>query len=1030
MRIRALGLVLLAVLAALLVPVTSGAATAAESAASITQVTVRADGVAVTGTATAGETVEVRALGAETTADPGSPLANATVEASGDGAFRVELPRRADDGTDLLYAQYVATAGGGAVSEPHFTDDVQAPARRTFPYPREASKKGLQVQLSDDAEELGVQSAAINVSLGELMLTGPDSGRPTIAFSSGGRDFYFDQAVADRLDRQIKPLSDSGAVVDLIILVYRSANPHSAARILMDPAASPTAGTVMGFNTTTREGVAHLTAAMEFLADRYTRDDQRHGRAVGFIMGNEVDAQWEWANSGEKTLDEFLDGYSRALRIGWLATRSAYADARTYVSLTHSWTRPSGANPDEQRPTRFYAGRDVLDRLQELSDTQGAFPWHVAFHPYPQDLFDPTVWDDPDAVDSVDAPVVTFRNLDVLTTYLGRPELAHDGQRRRVILSEQGCNTPGGDVAEAERLQAACYAYAYYRSRFLPGIDSFILHRHVDHRLEGGLALGLWAGDPESSHPAAPLRHKLIYDVFRDIDTRRSLSATEFALDVIGIDSWAEVIPGFDPAQLAERPVTRTVGSRTDSDSHGGRSLDADWETEHNVATLEPVPGGVRFAAPGDVFGSQWRGVGQTFARPVPVAGTHWLTARLQVPDGFPGEEVVARIRATSTSGRVTEADARLAEGGGWRTVAADLRGWAASSRLREVQVWVRGAGTGQSATSVDLGRVALVRNTPASGASNLLASAAMTADADLSATLTLRLRSLDADPLRGSATLVSCGGHAVESRRIDLGGLRLGQTPHRDRPGRPRGRLRRRPGVRRPRRHPDRGAGDRARRRTRRPGGRRRRLVARRPRRHRAAGLGHRQRPGHALPRLRGARGDRHRRRPQRAAHRPPRLRRPPRPVGDGGAGRPGQRLRGSGRRDRLHGPDRGHLHRRDLGERRPRLVHARPLEQGLRRPRRLARSRRGHVGHHRHGRPRQHPVGLGAPLPGRRPGGPGPLRPATRRSKPQIRSTFGPLTCGFTCRATQIARMSSILLRTSADRRTVPLHLVVTTM
>ena len=773
---RAIGLVLLAVFAALLVPVTSGAAPAAETAAAITRVTVTETGVVVTGTATAQESVEVRALGAETTADPEAPLATASGSAS-DGTFRVELPRRSDDGTDLLYAQYVAVTGAGSVGQPHFADDVQAPARRAFPYPAEASKKGLQVQLTDDAEELGVQSAAINVSLGELMLTGPDSGRPTIAFPSGGREFYFDQAAASRLDRQVKPLSDAGAVVDLIILVYRSANPHSAARILMDPAASPTAGTVMGFNTTTREGVAHLTAAMEFLAERYTRDDHRHGRAVGFIMGNEVDAQWEWSNSGEKTLEEFLDAYSRALRIGWLATRSAYADARTYVSLTHSWTRPSGANPDEQRRTRFYAGRDVLDRLQELSDTQGSFPWHVAFHPYPQDLFDPTVWDDPDAVDSPDAPVVTFRNLDVLTTYLSRPELAHDGQQRRVILSEQGCNTPGGDIAAAERLQAACYAYAYYRSRFLPGIDSFILHRHVDHRLEGGLALGLWAGDPESSHPAAPLRHKLVYDVFRDIDTPRSLEATDFALDVIGIDSWAEAIPGFDPSVLAQRPRALTVGTRSDTEAVAGRVLDTGWVPEHNVASLEAVPGGVRFATPGDVFESQWRGVGQTLTQPVPVGDTHWLTARLKVPDTFPGEEVVARIRATSASGQITEADARLAADGRWRTVAADLRNWAPSSRLREVQVWVRGTGTRQAATEASLGRVALVQRTEKSGASNLLASATMTADTGLSATLTLRLRSLNADPLQGNATLVSCGGHAVELLPIDLDGLRLGQS-------------------------------------------------------------------------------------------------------------------------------------------------------------------------------------------------------------------------------------------------------------
>jgi len=41
-----------------------------------------------------------------------------------------------------------------------------------------------------------------------------------------------------------------------------------------------------------------------------------------------------------------------------------------------------------------------------------------------------------------------------------------------------------------ETSPGGAYAYAYYRIAHLPGIDSFILHRQVDHPAEGGLNLG------------------------------------------------------------------------------------------------------------------------------------------------------------------------------------------------------------------------------------------------------------------------------------------------------------------------------------------------------------------------------------------------------------------------------------------------------------------------------------------------------------------------------------------------------------
>ena len=86
--------------------------------------------------------------------------------------------------------------------------------------------------------------------------------------------------------------------------------------VLMHPDADPSqGGTVFAFNTTDEAGVKAFRAAMEFIADRYTREDEKYGRAVGYIVGNEVDAQWEWQNMGEKSVRQFVEQYEPAVRI-------------------------------------------------------------------------------------------------------------------------------------------------------------------------------------------------------------------------------------------------------------------------------------------------------------------------------------------------------------------------------------------------------------------------------------------------------------------------------------------------------------------------------------------------------------------------------------------------------------------------------------------------------------------------------------------------------------------------------------------
>ncbi len=732
------------------------------------------------GAISAGTEVRVLAMGSESSATASAARSLGLVTPDAAGSFSLQVPRREADGTDNLYSQYLVTLDGVVLGAPHFADDLQFQPANTSAYPVAINKKGLQVQMTDDAESLGVQHAGINVDLADIMLNAR-TGVSDIAFESGGREYFFDAGAVGALDTQIKAVSDNGTIVNLIVLVYRHDDePNSAANILIHPDASrePGAGPVFGFNTVTAEGVAYTTAAMEFIASHWGRTDESFGQAVGFIVGNEVDAQWSWSNSGDKTIDEFLDDYARALRIMSLASRNFYSEARTYTSLTQGWTVPAVPNPDPALPTRYYPGRDVIDKLNAISKSTGDFPWFVAQHPYPQDLFKPDFWNDVAATDSVDTKLITFKNVQVLPRYLASAELLYKGEPRRIILSEQGCNTPGSGEnmsLEAEKLQAACYAYVYYKVRFLPSIDNFILHRHVDHRLEGGLNLGLWAADHSVDFPVAPLRKKYLYDVFKYIDTERSLEVTDFAKEIIGINDWADVIEGFDPAALNERPLTTLVGSHVGGNPVGEIPLgtfatDADgWSPSDNVSAVTAADGVLHVTGASDIFASQLRGIVKEFGANELSANGGWLTAALRLPVDTPlGTETVARITATLSTGKIIEGDARLPADGEFHNVAVELPEQEGDATIAKVKVRVRGTGTSQPASTFDVQSITRAEEVGKSTLPNLLVSAS-TDSADLvGSTLTVSLTNLDASRLTGSVTVPdNCGDFKLEQNRL-----------------------------------------------------------------------------------------------------------------------------------------------------------------------------------------------------------------------------------------------------------------------
>ena len=399
-------------------------------------------------------------------------------------------------------------------------------------YPKVASKKGLQVQMVDDALALGIHHAALNCNLAGMLTR--ESNQLMRAWSDGRQTFYLNPRFFERLDRQVKPLSERGVIVSLILLAYQS--PDSAInQALLDPDYDHKAPNKLGGFRLAEGDKSAYAYCLELLAERYSRPDKIHGRVWNYIVGNEVNSHWFWYNQGRTSMTNLAGSYLAAVKTCHQIVRRHLAQGRTFLSLEHHWNIRYPGGDDQQT----FPGQLFLEHFNEEARRGGNFEWHLAFHPYPEKLHQPATWKDRSALPALDTPRITFKNLEVLPRFLSEPRFLFGGRQRRILLSEQGFHTP--DDPEGEALQAAAYCYAWIKARDLPTVDAFILHRHVDHGHEGGLRLGLWSRDTNAASASVPLRQKKIYEVFRNADLPEWQKAFEFALPIIGITSWEEV---------------------------------------------------------------------------------------------------------------------------------------------------------------------------------------------------------------------------------------------------------------------------------------------------------------------------------------------------------------------------------------------------------------------------------------------------------------------------------------------------------
>lgn len=468
-----------------------------------------------------------------TISDGAEPIISTDIQ--WDHTFRFRVNLNYNQSNSRLYDKFVvAVLQNGTytiISAPRYVTNPEAIAAYTYSYPEAASIKGLLVNPfmleTSELEDLGVKQAVYNIPIGNILGQTTNAIYPTVYYTYNGQTYAFNGQVVAEYDYIFSSLTSKGIIISAVLL-----NNWNSSYL---DAIHPNARTVVStpyymYNGNTEAGVELLAAVGSFLASRYS--GTQYGQVVNWIIGNEIDARIEWNYYPTTDVTTYTTEYAEAFRVFYNAIKSINSCARVYMPITSTWNRNLGDSVG-------YDGRDILDAFNEVMSAGGNIDWGLSHHPYPVPLTNAAFWDMPTAYKNmnliqhnVDTPMINMGNLEVLTDYLCQEEfLTDDGEVRSIVLGELGFTVLSG----GEGVQAAAFAYAYYVAEANQHIDAMLLSGETDiaEEVAQGLAVGL--SDANGNH-------RQIYNVYKQIDTANSASATEFAKSIIGISSWSDVI--------------------------------------------------------------------------------------------------------------------------------------------------------------------------------------------------------------------------------------------------------------------------------------------------------------------------------------------------------------------------------------------------------------------------------------------------------------------------------------------------------
>ena len=456
-----------------------------------------------------------------------------------------------EEGYDKIYDKFYILKDGDRTGDVFSGGEILAgpvnvtefPSMRTYENAEAVSIKGLEVMNPDDGENLGISHAAITFDLPGL-LTSADA-NDAIEYTVNGKKYYFSENFIKAYDQKVMANTEAGFKTTFVMVIWRSSISKAFADIIHpdNTTSNVNSLSIIAPNMTTQAGVDYLIAMYEFIAERYTRQDQKYGQVSYFVIGNETDAAYEWNNMGYLPLDEYMRQYERTVRAAYTAIRKHWSNAGVMISTTHFWNKSTAEQfgLTEYVNKGAFSSRQIIDNFAALAKKCGDFGWELAYHPYrATHMGEPVFWDEINVREATNDPYTTTKvtplNIHVLGEYLKKEELLYKGKTRNFYLTESGVASPHEKVQDngsynpstydpenfseqALNEQAAAYAYTYYSFLF-SGAKSYIFHRHTDVIGENGVNIGIWFRSKGSDDLYGK---KPVWTVMKYIDTEKSL---------------------------------------------------------------------------------------------------------------------------------------------------------------------------------------------------------------------------------------------------------------------------------------------------------------------------------------------------------------------------------------------------------------------------------------------------------------------------------------------------------------------------
>lgn len=567
------------------------------------------------------------------------------------------------------------------------------------------SKKGLQIAEPSDVKDLGISEAFMNIDLNEI-LNADSASKYSIAYQ--GTTYYFNETFIDHFTETIRNLSDDGInfTVAIVLNGFDATHPD-----LYYPGVGKHSGTnYYGINTSTDAGRKMVEATMHFVASRF--NGGANGLISNYVIGNEVNYGSQYNYYGDLEIDPYTQLYYQTFKTITNAIKAENSSARTYICVAPRWA--------QLNRTDVYSGRDLILKFAALAKADN-IDWNLAFHAYSYPLSRQNILRDGEVTldtkgkntvggevtNSQDTLWISIKNLNVLTDFMQKEELLDSkGNVRSIILSEQGytsySNVFGGTN---ETVQAANIAYAYYVAEMNPYIDAFILNGHIEHGSTYKFGL---LRDDRSKKPA--------WNMYKYIDTDKSLEVTEFAKATLGIDEWSKAVRYWDDSKFSSmKSITNSnlLSIPSAASATGGVVLnngafegDVDyWTGEfymHGTSKFDheghPVASGV-LVMNGNANNDAYQVIRKSFVPALDCSSTPFIGLGIKMisdktDSKYIGKEYTEMIRIRLYSGNnVFDANAGV-KTDTTNYLFADVSTWGGKTKIDKIEIWVQEQGT------------------------------------------------------------------------------------------------------------------------------------------------------------------------------------------------------------------------------------------------------------------------------------------------------------------------------------------------